>query len=80
MNKKQGDEHTLFLDLSHVDHSAHSWVVQELVDTRVFTPLADLSKAGRLACEEACRNIAAANAGNPDVERMVEAVGDFCNM
>lgn len=80
VNRKQGDEHTLFLDLSHVDHSVHSWVVQELVDTRAFTPLADLSKAGRLACEGACRRIAAANAGNPDVERMVAAVGDFCSM
>ena len=82
VQKRQGLDHTLFLDLSRIDESRSvhkgGWVTKELVNTSVFTSLANLSQAGKLACADACEKIAAANAENPDVERMVAAVRAAC--
>lgn len=82
VQKRQGLDHTLFLDLSRIDESRSvhegGWVTEELVNTSVFTSLANLSQAGKLACKDACEKIAAANAENSEVERMVAAVRAAC--
>ena len=65
-------------EASDESRSVHKggWVVKELVETSVFTAFADLLDSDKLACGDACKKIAAANAENQDVERMVAAVGD----
>lgn len=82
VNKRRGLDDTLFLDLSRIDESRSvhegGWVTEELVNTSVFTRLANLSQAGKLACKDASERIQAANAGNSDVDRMVAAVRAAC--